>query len=53
MKIRKSIYCLVVTLTFLVIFLEYGCSARTSIRGETKAGEKVKFYLVGYRAGRC
>ena len=51
MKIRKSIYCLVVTLTFLVIFLEYGCSARTSIRWETKAGEKVKFYLVGIGPG--
>ena len=35
----------------LVIFLEYGCSARTSTRGETKTEEKVKFYLVGIGPG--
>ncbi len=47
MKIKRLIYCLMVTL----IFLEYGCAIRTPIRGEAGTGEKPKFYLVGMGPG--
>ena len=53
MKIKKLMCFLMVTLTFLVISSEYGCSARTPIQGESRTGEKPEFYPVGIGAGRC
>lgn len=53
MKIERLIYCLMVTLIFTVISLEYGCSALTTIQGEQEArtGKKPEFYLVGMGPG--
>lgn len=51
MKIKRLIYCLMVTLTFLAISLAYGCSARTPIQGEARTIEKPKLYLVGMGPG--
>jgi len=51
MKIKRLMCFFMVTLTFLVISLEYGCSARTPIQGKAISIEKPEFYLVGMGPG--
>jgi len=51
MKIRRLIYCLVVTVAFLLVSMNYGGLIQSPIQREAVAGERTKLYLVSTGPG--